>query len=48
MNNEQWEILQQFNAHKEEPKYTKADVKTAIFCGVVMFYLICQVIRGVF
>ena len=45
---EQWESIKQFDAHRKEPKYTTADKITFWFCGVVMFYLICQVLRGAF
>lgn len=43
---EQWEQIQQFDAHgKSDHKYTKADKITFWFCGAVMLYLICQVAR---
>ena len=45
---EQWNTIQQFDAHRKAPKYTAADKITFWFCGVVMFYLICQVLRGAF
>lgn len=45
---EQWEIIQQFDAHRKEPKNTKSDKITVWFCGIVMLYLICQVLRGAF
>ena len=46
--NEQWKSIQQFDTHRKVHKYTKADKITFWFCGFVMFYLICQVLRGVF
>lgn len=46
---EQWEQIQQFDAHgKSEPKYTDAEKITFLFCGAIMLYLICQVLRGAF
>lgn len=46
---EQLEQIQQFDAHRKSAhKYTKADKITFWFCGFVMLYLICQVLRGVF
>ena len=46
---EQWNTIQQFDAHgKSEPKYTKSEKITFWFCGAVMLYLICQVLRGAF
>ena len=45
---EQWEQIQQFDAHRKVHKYTTSDKITFWFCGVVMFYLICQVLRGAF
>ena len=45
----QWNTIQQFDAHgKSEPKYTKSEKITFLFCGVVMFYLIFQLLRGAF
>lgn len=46
MTDKEFKVLQQFDAHKQEPKYTKADIRIAIFCGLVVFYMIFQVIRG--
>ena len=46
---EQWEQIKQFDAHrKSEQKYTKSEKITFGFCGVVIFYLICQLLRGAF
>lgn len=45
---EQWQSIQQFDTHRKEHKYTKEDKMAAWFCGAVMIYLICQVLRGVF
>ena len=46
---EQWNTIQQFDAHrKSELKYTTADKITAWFCGAVMLYLICQLLRCAF
>lgn len=46
MTEHQWQTIQQFDAHgKSEHKYTTADKITALFCGAVMLYLICQVAR---
>lgn len=46
---EQWEQIQQFDANgKSELKYTTADKITAWFCGAVMLYLICQLLRCAF
>lgn len=45
---EQWNTIQQFDAHRKVHKYTTADKITFWFCGVVMFYLICQLLRGAF
>ena len=46
---DQWNTIQQFDAHSQsEPKYTKSDKITAWFCGAIMLYLICQVLRGAF
>ena len=46
---EQWNTIQQFGAHrKSEQKYTISDKITAWFCGAVMLYLICQLLRCAF
>lgn len=45
---EQWESIKQFDAHRKEPRYTTADKITAWFCGAVMLYLICQLLRCAF
>ena len=42
---EQWNTIQQFDAHRKAPKYTTADKITVWLCGAVMLYLICQVAR---
>lgn len=44
-NDEEWQSIQQFSAERQKPKYTTADKITALFCGAVMLYLICQVAR---
>lgn len=45
---EEWQNLKQFDAHgKSEPKYTNAEKITFWFCGAIIFYLICQVLRVV-
>lgn len=45
---EQWEQIQQFDAHgKSEPKYTDAEKITFWCSGVVLLYLICQITRVV-
>lgn len=45
---EQWNTIQQLSAKRKEPKYTTTDKITAWFCGAIMLYLICQVLRGAF
>ena len=45
---EQWNTIQQFDAHRKAHKYTTADKITAWFCGAVMLYLICQLLRCAF
>lgn len=48
MTEHQWQTIQQFDAHgKSEHKYTNAEKITFWFCGAIMFYLICQVLRVV-
>lgn len=47
MSNEQWENLQKLSAYKEEKIYTQAEKNTFIFCGVVMAYLVFQLVRVV-
>ena len=47
MSDEQWKRIQQFDANKTETQeYTKAEKLIFVFCGVVIFYVVCQILRG--
>lgn len=41
----EWQSILQFSAERQKPQYTTADKITALFCGAIMLYLICQVAR---